>query len=255
MRVRAGLRARAGATVTTSRVTIRTATVLSEPASSLTDLLLAGVAAWLALGLRRRPDLSPHWWRTFAWTAAAAFAGAIHHGFVTAFERWDGASWATVTFLVVVAISYLLAASVDEVLGPGHATAFWILRSASLLAYVAVALTVGASIGAILLCEGVTMLVVLTLWGIGLRRGHPRARAVAVALVASMAAAAIRAAPPGLVDPTGLDPTSLYHLAQIPALVLLARAVQGPRRPPGDTPPARWAYNSPNGAADTGGRR
>lgn len=204
---------------------IRTATVLSEPASSLTDLLLAGVAAWLALDLRRRDDLSPYWWRTFAWTAAAALAGSIHHGFVTRSDRWDGASWAIVTFLVVVAISYLLAASVEEVLGPGHATAFWILRSASLVAYVAVAVTVGASIGAILLCEGITMIAVLVLWWIGLRRGHPRARAVAVAIVASMAAAAIRAAPPGLVEPTGLDPTSLYHLAQIPGLVLLAVAV------------------------------
>ncbi len=129
------------------------------------------------------------------------------------------------TFLVVVAISYLLAASVEEVLGPGHATAFWILRSASLVAYVLVAVTIGASIGAILLCEGITMLAVLTLWWIALRRGQPRARAVAVAIVASMAAAAIRAAPPDLVEPTGLDPTSLYHLAQIPGLVLLALAV------------------------------
>jgi hypothetical protein len=201
--------------------------VLTQPASSLTDLLLAGVAAWLALGLRRRPGLSPYWWRTFAWTAAAALAGSIHHGYVTRYDRWDGASWAIVTFLVVVAISYLLAASVEEVLGPGHAKAFWILRSASLVAYVAVAVTVGASIGAILLCEGITMLAVLALWWIALRRGHPRARAVAVAIVASMAAAAIRAAPPGLVEPTGLDPTSLYHLAQIPGLVLLALAVVG----------------------------
>ena len=199
--------------------------VLSEPASSLTDLLLAGVATCLMVGLRRRADLTPHWWRAFAWTAAAALAGAIHHGFVTSSARWDGASWAAVTFLVVVAISYLLAASVDEVLGPGHATAFWVLRSASLVAYVAVAVTIGASIGAILLCEGVTMAAVLGLWWIGLRRGHPRARAVAIAIVASMVAAALRAAPPDLVEPTGLDPTSLYHLAQIPGLVLLARAV------------------------------
>jgi hypothetical protein len=228
--------------------------VLSEPASSLTDLLLAGVAAWLAFGLRRRADLSPHWWRTFAWTAAAALAGAIHHGFVTRYERWDDASWAAVTFLVVVAISYLLAASVDEVLGPGHATAFWVLRSASLVAYVAVAVTVGASIGAILLCEGVTMAAVLALWWIALRRGHRRARAVAVAILASMAAAAIRAAPPGLVELTGLDPTSLYHLAQIPGLVLLAWAVGSRGGPGGDASRSRWAYNSSNGAADTGGR-
>ncbi len=198
--------------------------MLSEPASSLTDLLLAVVAAWCAVRLRGRADLTPHWWRTLAWTAGAALAGAVHHGFATASERWDGPSWAFVTFLVVVAISYLLAAAVDEVLGPGRARAFWLLRSASLVAYVVVAVTIGASIGAILLCEGVTMLAVLALWAIGARRGHPRAAAVLVAIVASMMAAAIRAAPADLVAPTGLDPTSLYHLAQIPGLVLLTRA-------------------------------
>lgn len=198
--------------------------MLSEPASSLTDLLLAAVGAWCALWLRSRKGLTPHWWRTLAWTAAAAFAGAVHHGFATASDRWTDPSWAVVTFLVVVAISYLLAAAVDEVLGPGRARAFWVLRSASLLAYVVVAATIGASIGAILLSEGVTMLAVLALWVIGLRRRHPRAPAVIVALVASMVAAVIRAAPADLVAPTGLDPTSLYHLAQIPGLVLLARA-------------------------------
>ncbi len=174
--------------------------------------------------LRPRADLTPHWWRTFAWTAFAAFAGAVHHGFVTSSDRWDDSSWAGVTFVVVVAISYLLAASVDEVLGQGHSRAFWALRSASLVAYVIVAVTIGASIGAILLCEGVTMLAVLVLWTIGLRRGHPRAPAVLVAIIASMIAAGIRAVPGDLVAPTGLDPTSLYHLAQIPGLVLLERA-------------------------------
>jgi hypothetical protein len=48
---------------------------------------------------------------------------------------------------------------------------------------------------------------------------------VIAAIGASLVAASIRAAPAGWVAPTGLDPTSLYHLAQIPALVLLARAV------------------------------
>jgi hypothetical protein len=229
--------------------------MLSEPASALTDLLLAGVAAWLALGLRRRADLSPHWWRTFAWTATAALAGALHHGFVTRYERLDGPSWAIVTFLVVIAISYLLAASVDEVLGSGHVGVFWVLRSASLVAYVVVVATVGASIGAILLCEGVTMAVVLALWAIALRRRHPRAPAVALAIVASLAAAAIRAAPTGWVAPTGLDPTSLYHLAQIPGLILLAWAVGStPGGPPGGASRPWWAYNPRNGATDSRGR-
>ena len=238
--------------------------MLSEPASALTDLLLGAVSVVLAIRLGRRVHaagradsrgdaaleggrrssalderphpvrITPHWRRMFWWTASAALAGAVHHGFVTQSERWSDRSWLVVTFLVVVAISYLLAASVDEVLGPGHATAFWALRSGSLLAYLLVAFTLGASIQAILLCEGVTMLAVLALWGIGIRRSHPRARAVAVAILASIGAAVVRALPPDLVAPTGLDPTSLYHLVQIPGLVLLYRATAvRERRAPG----------------------
>jgi len=69
------------------------------------------------------------------------------------------------------------------------------------------------------------MAAVLALWGLGLQRGHPRALAIVAALVASMVAASLRAMPPDLVAPTGLDPTSLYHLAQIPALVALFAAI------------------------------
>ena len=101
---------------------------------------------------------------------------------------------------------------------------FWLLRSAGLVAYVVVALTIGASIGAILLCEGATMILVLLLWFRAFRAGHPRAAGVLVAILVSTGAGLIRALPADLVAPTGLDPTSLYHLAQIPGVWLLARA-------------------------------
>ena len=222
--------------------------MLSEPASALTDLLLGAVAVGLAVRIGSRIDLTPHWRRMFWWTAAAALAGSVHHGFVTGSARWTDRSWLVVTFLVVVAISYLLAASVDEVLGSGHARTFWVLRSASLVAYVAVALTVGASIGAILLCEGMTMMAVLALWGVGISRGHPRARAVAVAIVASVVAAVIRALPADLVAPTGLNPTSLYHLAQIPGLILLFLAAAA--RDPTDEPNPSGPHTGSDGLVD-----
>jgi len=223
--------------------------MLSEPASALTDLLLGAVAVAVAVRIGRRTDLTPHWRRMFGWTATAALAGSVHHGFVTGSAHWSDQSWLVVTFLVVVAISYLLAASVDEVLGAGHARTFWVLRSASLAAYVVVAATLGASIGAILLCEGVTMFAVLALWGVGVRRHHPRAGAVAVAIVASVVAAVIRALPADLVEPTGMDPTSLYHLAQIPGVVLLYLAAT--RRDQGFEP----SPSGPNAGSDGLGDR
>jgi hypothetical protein len=205
--------------------------MLSEPASSLTDLALGLVALVLALRLRGTPGVHRHWVRALAWTAAAALAGAVHHGVITYSDTWADPSWAVISGLVVVAISYLLAASVVEVLGEGRARVFWVLRSASLVAYAGVALAGRAGIEAILLCEGVTMTAVLALWALAAHRGHPKAWPVASALVASMLAAGVRAMPADLVPVPGFDPTALYHVAQIPGLLLLAWAVSTVRVP------------------------
>jgi uncharacterized protein DUF6962 len=208
---------------------------LSEPAASLTDLALGLIALVLALRLRGTSAGRRHWTAAFGWTALAALSGAVHHGVVTYSERWSDTSWAIISGMVVIAISYILAATVREVLGPGRWVAFWILRSASLVLYAGVAIAGHAGIEAILSCEGVTMAAVLWLWGLALRRGHPRARAVIVALVASMLAAAVRGAPyPDLGG--GWTHDAFYHLAQIPGLVLLYLAVRD--RPVSEAPPS-----------------
>jgi hypothetical protein len=211
---------------------------LVEPASSLTDLALGLTGVALALALRRRGDLSRHWMRAFAWSGVAGVGGALHHGLIPLASDLRGPSWAAISGLVVIAISYLLAASVDEVLGPGRARAFWVLRSASLVAYAVAALLGYAGIAAILACEAITMLAVLALWGIALSRGHPRAPAVIVAILASGGAAALHASP-WWIGP--LDPVSLYHLGQTVGLVLLYRAAAEAPRP------------RPAGAADGAG--
>jgi hypothetical protein len=213
--------------------------ILAEPAMALTDLALGAVAVALAFRLRGRPGVSRHWVRTFEWTGVAALAGAAHHGLLPTDSSWRDPSWAAISGMVVVAISYMLAATVADVLGPGRARAFWLLRSASLVAYAAVALLGHAGVGAILLCEGVTMLAVLALWGVAARRGHPRAPRVIAAIVASGGAAALQATPSGIGP---IDPTSMYHLAQTVGVVLLYRAAAlapAPARPPVGAPAGR----------------
>lgn len=201
--------------------------MLSQPASSLTDLALGLVTLWLAVRLQGMPGVHRFWKLTFWWAAAAALAGAVHHGVVTYSDRWSGPSWAIISTMVVVTVSYLLAASVEEVLGPGHARAFWVLRSVGLVAYIALAVSGRAGVGAILACEGLTMLCVLALWGKAAHDRNPLAGPVILAILASGAAAGIRAASGGFAGDVGLDPTSLYHLAQIPGMVLLYAAVSG----------------------------
>lgn len=210
---------------------------LSEPALSLTDLLLGLVVVALAVRLQSLPEVHRYWRLTFWWTGAAALAGAVHHGVVTYSDDWAGPSWAVISGMVVIAVSYLLAATVVEVLGPGRGRVFWVLRSAGLVAYAAVAISGNAGVNAILLCEGVTMIAILVLWGLALRERHPLAPAVILALAASGAAAGVRALPQDVTGLVGLDPTSLYHLAQIPGMVLLYIALAtAPQRSPSAAP-------------------
>jgi len=110
----------------------------------------------------------------------------------------------------VVAVSYLLAATVAEVLGPQRARAFWLLRSVGLLAYIVVAAAGNAGIEAMLACESLTMACVLVLWLWAAYRSHPLAPAMLLAIAASGSAATATLASAETLRPVGLDPTSLY---------------------------------------------
>jgi hypothetical protein len=91
----------------------------------------------------------------------------------------------------------------------------------------------------LLLCESLTMAVVLVLWTIGMRRGKPMAPTMVVAILASGLAGVVFALPEAATTATGLDPTSLSHLAQIPGPVLLGIAVERGRAPTGSRRLAR----------------
>ena len=87
--------------------------MLSEPAASLTDLALGLVALVLFLRMRRERGPAAHYWAlAYAWTSAAALAGAVHHGVITYWHRPGEISWAIISGGVVIAISYVLAATV-----------------------------------------------------------------------------------------------------------------------------------------------
>jgi hypothetical protein len=203
---------------------------LAQPAQSLTDLALGVVTVILAIQLRRSPGIDRHWRTALWWFGIAALAGAVHHGVIARWPEAARVSWAMISVIVVVAVSYLLAATVAEVLGPSRTRAFWLLRSVGLLAYLGVVATGHAGIAAILACESLTMLSVLALWMWAAYRHHQLAQPVLLAIVASAAASGAKALNPDVVRPLGLDPTSACHLAQIVGTVLLYVAVSGPQR-------------------------
>jgi hypothetical protein len=199
--------------------------MLVQPAESLTDLLLGFVTLSLAFQLRRSPARVGHWGTAFWWFGAAALGGAVHHGVIVRSDRAAEVSWALISVLVVVAVSYVLAATVADVLGPQMTRTFWLLRSGGLVAYLAAAASGHAGIGMILACESLTMLSVLALWIWAAARGNPLAPTVLLAIAASIAASGAKALSPELLEPVRLDPTSAYHLAQIVGTILLFSAV------------------------------
>jgi hypothetical protein len=196
---------------------------------SLTDLALGIVVIILALQLRRMPAVNRHWQSSFWWAGVAALAGAVHHGVVVRWARPAEISWAAISVLIVVAVSYLLAGTVAEVLGPGRSRAFWLLRSFGLVAYLVAAVTGHAGVTAMLTCESLTMLSVLGLWAWAAVHDHPLARPVLVAVLASGGAGGLKALSPDVTSVVGLDPTSAYHVGQIVGMVLLYRAISRPR--------------------------
>ena len=200
--------------------------MLVQPAQALTDLLLGLVVVCLALGLGRVCSVHRYWRRAFWWAGAGALGGFIHHGVLVV--RWPAVaalSWAVLSIMVVLAVSYLLAATVEEVLGPDRGRTFWLLRSVGLVAYAGLAASGHASISGMLACESLTMGAVLALWGWAAYRRHPLAKPVLVAILASVAAAGTQALGPAVTGYVNLDPTSTYHLAQIAGMVLLFRAI------------------------------
>ena len=196
-----------------------------QPLPSLTDLALGLVTVYLFWRLPRGGAASRYWRAAFAWSAISALAGAAHHGHFVG-TRFNDLSWAITSSIIVVTISFLLAATVIEVLGRSRAAVFWPLRLAGLIAYAALAATGHAGITAILLCESVTMASVLVLWIWAWRHGHPMGGPMMVAIGTNIGAALLRVIPEGL----AIDPVSAYHLGQIVAMVLLFRAVAGARR-------------------------
>jgi hypothetical protein len=201
---------------------------VDEVAAGVTDLLLGAVLLGCALRLQSTPGVHRYWALMF-WTAGAgAIAGTAHHLLFHGSPLAGDLSWVVVGVLVAVAISYLLAATAVELVDPRTARAFIWLRIGGLLAYLVVITTLGVGrTMPLVLSESVTMASIVGLWCYGLHKGHPRARRmlVAIAVSALSALAVVLPAQQAIHAHTGMDGRSLQHLAQIPGVLLLCRAL------------------------------
>lgn len=195
--------------------------MLLEPASAVTDLLLGLVAVALAWRSRGWPGRQRYWCAAFAAAAAGALLGAAYHAGIKADTTFGPFTWTVITLCLAVMVSFLLAGTVATLVGPNRAS-FWLwLRSAGLALYAIAALSGHAGLGTLLLSESLTMAAILLLWGRAWRRGVPRSGTVVLAIATSAIGGAIRVAPISLRLGWTFNSTALYHLAQIPGLLLL----------------------------------
>lgn len=192
--------------------------------ASLTDFLLGLVTLYLAFRLPRDVVAARYWRATFAWAAMTALVGGVYHGFLVDLPQVGEITWAVMSTMVVLVMSFMLAATVVQVLGRQRAYVFWPLRLLGVVAYVIMAATGNPSITAIMVCESLTMACVVGLWVWAWVRRHPSGRRMVVAIAVSIAAGLLRLVP-GAAGLLLLDPDSAYHLVQVVGMVLLFRAV------------------------------
>jgi hypothetical protein len=199
--------------------------VLLEPASAITDLLLGLAALGLWRSLRRR-GASWAWRATFASIGASALLGAAYHAWVGADAAWSQAGWAPVGALLVLGLGFLLVASAQDT-GVGRWT--WALPAAGLVAYAALAVGGVAGVAALGVAASPTMLAVVVVWVRAARARHPLAPTALAAIAASALAGAL--VPMVAAVAPDVDGGAVYHVAQIPGLVLLyCVAVRRPLR-------------------------
>ena len=200
---------------------------LVEPASSLTDFAL-GILALMAAGrLSSRVTADSNWRWFFVWIGIAGLWGGFHHGFIIGHETLAAISWSAIILLVAVAISYLLAASINSVLGKGRGHPLLVVRAISLAVFFLLVVSGNATVITLMLTEGLAMALVIALWVHAWQKEQPGVGLVLAAIMVSMLAAALKASSVQFnLGGWEFDPNSLYHVAQMPGLLLLLIAIR-----------------------------
>lgn len=195
---------------------------LYEPATFLTDLLLAAATGWAAWRLRRIPaeNHAARWWsHTLAITAISALIGGTQHGLAPNFSAAIAATWWKLTLLTINLLSAAMAVSlIIEAVAPTRRRALFSIVAIKLLAFTALSLSKPlfvvaiADYGSAMLAWAVAAAVMARPW-----RG-PMALAIALSIVAALVQQ-LRLAPA-----PWFNHNDLYHVIQLGAVVAFYRA-------------------------------
>jgi hypothetical protein len=214
--------------------------MLFEPAASVTDWVLAGLAAWLGFQLFRRPQRPTYWALAFWSTAIGALVGALYHGTLKRDESLADPTWTLITIIVAVTVSLLLGATVQSLM-PGSRNRSWMaLRLGTLGAFCIAALAGHGGLTTFFVLESATMVGILGIWAWAGWRGEPGSRMVLLAIFLSGGAGLFRFLPVGFHLGWEWDNSSIYHVAQMPGLVALYLAIGQLRFVRERTPASGW---------------
>lgn len=165
---------------------------ITEPATLLTDYLMAGLAVWFSrdLGRRAGTDGDARWWsRAFTWLAVGSLTGGSFHGFQAGLPVWAGDILWRATLAASSLSSFAMFQGVrGQWLGGGHGGPWSHVATAKLL----VALAAGIALPefrVVVADFGLTMLFALFA-GLAFRDRDPRAFAGLAAGIALFAAGA-----------------------------------------------------------------
>jgi hypothetical protein len=198
---------------------------VSQVVAGLTDVVFGNVMVGCALATSRLniPRISHRYWpATFWFGALSAYIGVLHHLVFAGNKREADASWALVGIALCLAMSAMLAATATEVLSPRSARTVIRLRAISLTAYAIFAVSGHGNLSYLLAAESITIIGVLTIWGVGQARGHPQATNMLIG-IGAMAMATLSFTGPGrgFGEMVGLDSGSLVHVLQIPGMLFI----------------------------------
>ena len=200
--------------------------MLLEPASSVTDFALGALAIGAALVVERNEQVHHHWRFAFLFMGLAAILGGVHHGFIGPHGTIGTVSWAVIILSIAVAISFPLSATIASVLGEGRGRSLMVIRGVSLFAFFILVVLGRATIPTLLITEGLAMTMVVLLWLHAWRLEQPGVALVLVAIGASVLAAVVRGSSVHVTLGWEFDTNALYHLAQMPGIILLYVAVR-----------------------------
>lgn len=192
---------------------------LHEPATFVTDLLLAALGVGLALHLKRHaaPSAAGRWWiAAIALMAASAFVGGCYHGFAPEFPAlepwwWRGVLW------IICGIGLAMGMSLLHELRPHHRGWRWVLAGKFALAVTAATirpefLVAMSDYGSAMLAWAVAALIARRPWS----------RAILTGVGLSALAAVVQQAEWGL--SRHFNHNDVFHVIQALALLAFHRA-------------------------------